>query len=128
MPVDEVKLLRPGSRVTVAGLNIRPHRPPTRSGRPVLFTTVEDETGMIQLTCVNEAIDTCTATFLTSPSVVVTGIVERRGAASSIKVEAAKPLRLQDHLDESDPGRRNLAAPPPSVTTYTGTRLVYMGA
>src|SRR5438876_226837 len=35
---------KPGTRVTVAGLNIRPHRPRTVSGNPVLFSIVEDET------------------------------------------------------------------------------------
>ena len=36
-----------GKYVTVAGMNIRPHRPPTRSGHPVLFTSLEDETDLL---------------------------------------------------------------------------------
>lgn len=37
-------------RVQVAGLVIRPHRPPTRSGKTVVFLTLEDEYGLIDVT------------------------------------------------------------------------------
>ncbi len=39
-----------GTRVRVAGLAIRPHRPPTRSGRTVAFLSLEDEHGLIDVT------------------------------------------------------------------------------
>ena len=38
------------SAVWVAGLPIRPHRPPTRSGRRVAFFSLEDETGLLDVT------------------------------------------------------------------------------
>ncbi len=86
----------PGTRVRVAGLNIRPHRPPTRSGHPVLFAQVEDETGLLPVTVVGDAIERCTATFLTSPAVIVDGIVEKRGRGTSLRVERVAPLLLRD--------------------------------
>lgn len=92
----DVQRVRAGKRVRVAGLNIRPHRPPTRSGEPVLFAQVEDETGLLALTVVGEAIQSCTATFLTAPAIAVEGIVERRGRGVSLRVERVVPLILRD--------------------------------
>ena len=37
-------------QVQVAGLVICPHRPPTRSGRTVVFLTLEDEFGLADVT------------------------------------------------------------------------------
>ncbi|MBC7347229.1 MAG: error-prone DNA polymerase, partial [Clostridia bacterium] len=39
-----------GQWVKVAGLPVRPHRPPTRSGRLVVFFSLEDETGLTDVT------------------------------------------------------------------------------
>ncbi|MBX6396612.1 MAG: hypothetical protein IRY98_13105 [Alicyclobacillaceae bacterium] len=36
-----------GHDVWVAGLPVRPHRPPTPSGKTVVFFSLEDETGMV---------------------------------------------------------------------------------
>jgi len=82
------------SRVTVAGINVRPHRPGTRSGRPVLFTTIEDETDFLQATCFGETIDRYTTVFLLSLAVIVRGTIEKRGVGSALMVEKAKPLIL----------------------------------
>jgi error-prone DNA polymerase len=84
----------PGTRVTVAGLNVRPHRPPTRSGKPVLFTSVEDEMGLLQLVCFGAEIPTLTPVFLTAPAVLVRGVIERKGRSVSLRVEKARLLRM----------------------------------
>ncbi len=42
--------LREGQEVRVAGIPIRPHRPPTRSGRVVVFLSLEDEWGLVDVT------------------------------------------------------------------------------
>jgi error-prone DNA polymerase len=111
---------KPGTRVTVAGLNIRPHRPRTVSGNPVLFSIVEDETEMLQSTVLGDAIWETTTVFLTSPAVLVRGVMERRGNGSSLMLEKAKPLRFQDYAPEED---AELIAPPPATRTYTGTKI-----
>ncbi len=85
-----------GEEVRVAGLNIRPHRPPTVSGRPVLFTLIEDETGMLQASVFGDVLDEATPVLLTSPAIVATGRILRRGAGVSLQVEAVEPLRLAD--------------------------------
>ncbi len=112
--------MRHGTRVTVAGLNIRPHRPRTVSGNPVLFTLIEDETEMLQAVALKEVIWETTSTFLTSPAVFVRGIIERKGRAVMLHIEKAKPLRFQDFLPNE---RRDLIAAPPADRTYTGTKI-----
>ncbi len=39
-----------GEPVKVAGIPVRPHRPPTRSGRTVVFLSLEDEHGLAEVT------------------------------------------------------------------------------
>jgi error-prone DNA polymerase len=84
-----------GALIRTAGLNIRPHRPPTRSGHPVLFTSLEDETSILQTVCVGEALNTCTATLLLSPAVLVEGIIECRGKGASLRIERVRPLHIR---------------------------------
>ncbi|MCC6728431.1 MAG: DNA polymerase III subunit alpha [Chthonomonadales bacterium] len=98
----EANRQRHGTRVTVAGLNIRPHRPPTRSGEPVIFTLIEDETEMLQATCAGAAIETCTPVFLTAPAVVVRGVIARRGSGATLQVEKARPLRMRELARRTD--------------------------
>jgi error-prone DNA polymerase len=84
-----------GTVVNIAGLNIRPHRPPTRSGRKVLFSTIEDESGFLQVVVLDEALEHCTATFLLAPAVEVQGRIEVHGKEGvSLRVEHACPLRV----------------------------------
>lgn len=95
LTVREVLHQGAGASVEVAGLNIRPHRPPTRSGRKVLFSTIEDETGYIQVVVMDDALDRCTATFLLAPAVSVQGRLEHHGKGGvSLRVTDARPLRI----------------------------------
>ncbi len=50
LPIDEVLAREDGTVVSMAGIIIRPHRPPTKSGRTVVFFSLEDETGMADVT------------------------------------------------------------------------------
>lgn len=50
LPIGAASRQRPGVECWVAGLPIRPHRPPTRSGRRVVFLSLEDETGLLDVT------------------------------------------------------------------------------
>jgi len=120
MTTYEAMQQRHGARVTVAGLNIRPHRPRTVSGNPVLFVQIEDETEMIQAVALGDAIWETTSTFLTSPAVAVRGVIERKGTGVMLKIEKAKLLRLQDYRDPDE----GLHVMPPVVRTYPGTKLV----
>lgn len=92
----EAQSLPPNTPVTVAGLNLRPHRPPTRSGRSVLFTSIEDETDILQTVCLGEPLEACTPVFLLSPAVKVTGQLQRRGTGASLLVERVVPFTMQE--------------------------------
>ncbi|MFZ5924532.1 MAG: DNA polymerase III subunit alpha [Bacillota bacterium] len=73
-----------GTSVRVAGLVVRPHRPPTRSGKTVVFFSLEDETGLIDVTVFEDIYRRCGGVMFTSPVVIVEGRLERRGNMPSI--------------------------------------------
>jgi len=50
LTAKEVQASAHGTRLQTAGLVVRPHRPPTRSGRTTVFFTLEDETGFVDAT------------------------------------------------------------------------------
>ena len=78
------KKMDSGASVRVAGVVVRPHRPPTRSGRVVVFFSLEDETGLIDVTVFEGVYRRCGGAMFTSPILVVEGRVERRGNAVSV--------------------------------------------
>ncbi|GMA58603.1 DNA-directed DNA polymerase [Alicyclobacillus sacchari] len=79
--IAEAFCLPDGDRVTVAGLAIRPHRPPTKSGRTVVFFTLEDETGMLDATMFESVYRTEGAVVFTPYGRLLgaSGIIQRRG-------------------------------------------------
>jgi error-prone DNA polymerase len=119
LTTHEAKDSRLGARVVVAGMNIQPHRPPTKSGEPILFTSIEDEHGLMQATVVGDAIARTTATFLSAQAVVVRGTIVQSGRGVYLLVDRAKPLRMQEWVKDAS----GLAASPPPRRTYTGTIL-----
>jgi error-prone DNA polymerase len=69
-----------GMVVYTAGVLIRPHRPPTRSGKTVVFFTVEDETGFIDATMFEDVYHESGAVLFTPYGrlIGVEGTVQRR--------------------------------------------------
>ncbi len=84
---------RSGRRVKVAGLVIRPHRPPTKSGRTVVFLTLEDETEMLDVTVFESVYQRCGAAIFTQPMLVVTGRLDRRGHPRAPAALVAEQIR-----------------------------------
>lgn len=81
--ISQVLTLPENSVVTVAGLSIRPHRPPTKSGRTVVFFMLEDETQMIDVTMF-ESVYQSGGSVLFTPSgrlLGVQGTIQYRGGA-----------------------------------------------
>lgn len=72
-----------GARVEVTGLVIRPHRPPTKSGRTVVFFSLEDETEMLEVTVFESVYQRCGRAIFTEPLVLVKGRIDRRGPAGT---------------------------------------------
>lgn len=73
-----------GTFTKLAGLVIRPHRPPTRSGKVVVFFSLEDETGLIDVTVFESIYKQCKGVIFTQPMVIVEGRVDFRGNIPSI--------------------------------------------
>ncbi|MGI6162686.1 MAG: DNA polymerase III subunit alpha [Bacillota bacterium] len=90
----ELSGIKPGDFVKAGGIPIRPHRPPTRSGRTVVFLSLEDEYGLIDVTCF-ENVYTRYGKFLFPGKLIPLGVwgqVQKRGNAFSITVKTVFPL------------------------------------
>ena len=82
----DVRESRQGAMVKVAGFPVRPHRPPTKSGRIVVFVSLEDEFGLTDLTIFEDTYQKCGQVIFSGPlpPLKVTGRVQRRGGDVSI--------------------------------------------
>jgi len=76
--------LRDGERVRVAGVVIARQRPPTRSGRTVIFVTLEDETGLTEVTVFERVYDRWGKVIFSSSALVVEGILQKRGRYGTV--------------------------------------------
>lgn len=85
---------RPGQTVTAGGLVLRPHRPPVRSGRIVVFLSLEDEFGLTDVTVFEDVYQRCGKAIFTEPLLLVKGRLERRGNAKSLIAAEIAPLKL----------------------------------
>ena len=76
---QEIGSLAQGAKVKIAGLVIRPHRPPTRSGKIVVFLTLEDEFGLIDVTVFENTYHRYGEKMFKHPLLIIEGEVARRG-------------------------------------------------
>lgn len=87
----DLKKLSSGDIVRVAGLTIIVHTPPTRSGRRIMFITMEDETGLMDLVVFPELQKQAAKEVLTSEVLAVEGQLKREGAGGrSISITAQR--------------------------------------
>jgi error-prone DNA polymerase len=68
-----------GERVRVAGLRVALQSPPQRSGDRVLFLTLDDRTGQVQVTFFSSALADCAWVAREAELVLAEGVVSRRG-------------------------------------------------
>jgi error-prone DNA polymerase len=80
-----------GSRVRTAGVVIVRQRPETAKG--FVFLTLEDEGGMAQAIIRPELFRRCRALIISSPALIVEGILQKEAGAVSVKAE--RLLRLE---------------------------------
>ena len=90
----QLEQIPPAKNVCAAGIVIRPHRPPTKSGRPVVFLTLEDEFGMIDVTIFEDVYQKYGHIIFTEPALIVWGKLEQRGNAKSITARRVEALPL----------------------------------
>ncbi|MGW1748722.1 DNA polymerase III subunit alpha [Streptomyces sp. NPDC002092] len=98
---------RHGETVLVAGAKAATQTPPIRSGKRVIFSTLDDGTGLVDLAFFDDSHDACAHTVFHSWLLLVRGVVQRRGPRSLSVVGAAAwnlaelvELRAEGGLDE----------------------------
>ncbi|MFJ9539353.1 DNA polymerase III subunit alpha [Streptomyces sp. NPDC101225] len=111
---------RHGETVLVAGAKAATQTPPIRSGKRVIFSTLDDGTGLVDLAFFDASHDACAHTVFHSWLLLVRGVVQRRGPRSLSVVGSAAwnlaelvELRAEGGLDEV---AARLAEPVPEGT------------
>ncbi|MCI2239689.1 DNA polymerase III subunit alpha [Paenibacillus sp. TRM 82003] len=78
-PARELRSRRSGSEVLVAGVKVATQTPPVRSGRRVVFLTVDDPTGPADAALFEDAQESWAATVFSSWLLLVRGVLRRTG-------------------------------------------------
>ncbi|MFE1437564.1 DNA polymerase III subunit alpha [Streptomyces sp. NPDC058739] len=107
IPARRLREARHGETVLVAGAKAATQTPPIRSGKRVIFSTLDDGTGLVDLAFFDDSHDACAHTVFHSWLLLVRGVVQRRGPRSLSVVGAAAwnlaeltELRARGGLDE----------------------------
>src|SRR6266568_5388276 len=87
---------RDSADVTVAGLVTHRQRPPTARG--VVFISLEDETGMVNVICPPQVWERHQSAATAAPALLVRGRVERTGGAVNLVADALRPLTVAASL------------------------------
>ncbi len=94
-----------GAAVAVAGLVTHRQRPPTARG--VVFLSLEDETGLLNVICPPAVWERHRRTAATAPALLISGRIERSGDAVSLVAAALRPLRVTAAVgSRADAGQR----------------------
>jgi error-prone DNA polymerase len=73
-----------GRRVRVAGIVIARQRPPTKSGQTVIFVTLEDETGLTEVTVFERVYQRWGKVIFSSSALIVDGVLQKRGRYGTV--------------------------------------------
>lgn len=102
-----------GQRVKVGGLTICPHTPPTRSGKKVLFFCLEDEFGLIDVTCFEDVYRESGYLAFSEPVVIVEGKLQKRRLGRSLL--ASRVTRAPRALSRDEAVTSALKLPEPKI-------------
>ncbi|MCS0638332.1 DNA polymerase III subunit alpha [Streptomyces sp. LP05-1] len=126
---------RDGQTVLVAGSKVATQTPPVRSGRRVVFTTLDDGTGLVDLAFFEDSHEACAHTVFHSWLLLVRGTLQRRGPRSFSVVGAVAwnlaeliDLRREGGLDAVAARLAAPAVPTPSVSPGSPGRPVSGGS
>ncbi|MEU5234734.1 DNA polymerase III subunit alpha [Streptomyces anulatus] len=84
--------LHPGQKVLVAGVRASTQTPPIPSGKRVIFVTLEDGSGLVDLAFFEDSHDRCAHTVFHSGLLLVRGTVTARGPRRTVVGEQAWDL------------------------------------
>ncbi|MFF5446575.1 DNA polymerase III subunit alpha [Streptomyces sp. NPDC012888] len=129
VPARSLRDVEHGRTVLVAGAKAATQTPPVRSGRRVIFTTLDDGTGLVDLAFFDDSHEACAHTVFHSFLLLVRGVVQRRGPQSLSVVGSAAwnlaelaELRGSGGLD-AVAARLARPAPVPGGSPDTGRRI-----
>ena len=88
MPCASLQDAKAGEKVTLAGLIIRVHKPPTAGG--CVFFSLEDETALIHVTVLPDAYQRIGAAVYGAGMVVVTGRADKRGEGTGLLAQTVR--------------------------------------
>ncbi len=91
-PASAVRSAVADSDVAVAGLVTHRQRPPTARG--VVFISLEDETGMVNVICPPQVWERHRRMAASAPALLIRGRVERTGGAVNLVAAVLRPLRI----------------------------------
>ncbi len=100
VPTAELEKIPAGTRVRFAGSVIVRQRPGTANG--MLFVTLEDETGMAQALVTAELLQENRQVIVSSPGLVIEGIVQRKDGSMSVKAERFWPIERLSETPSHD--------------------------
>jgi error-prone DNA polymerase len=100
LTVTSAKVVADGSDVAVAGLVTHRQRPPTARG--VVFISLEDETGMLNVICPPQVWDRHRRVATVAPALVIWGRIERNSGAVNLVAAALRPLRVTASVPSRD--------------------------
>ncbi len=90
----QLESLPDGRHVRVAGIVIARQRPPIKSGQTVVFITLEDETGLIEVTVFERIYKQWGKVIFSSNALIVDGILQKRGRYGTVVLgRRFRPLR-----------------------------------
>jgi error-prone DNA polymerase len=119
VPAGELLTCRSGAEVLVAGVKVATQTPPIRSGRRVVFVTLDDGTGCTDSTFFEDAQGPYAATVFHSWLLVIRGVLRRTGPRGvSLRATGAWELPALHEAWEADglDGVRELMAAPGEYT------------
>jgi len=119
VPAGELLTCRSGAEVLVAGVKVATQTPPIRSGRRVVFVTLDDGTGCTDSTFFEDAQGPYAATVFHSWLLVIRGVLRRTGPRGvSLRATGAWELPALHEAWEADglDGVRDLMAAPGEYT------------
>ena len=89
----DLRRMPTGSTVRVSGMVIIVHTPPTKSGKRVMFLTLEDETGLLDVVVFSKAQSRFAKLILTSEVLTLEGRLQRKGPGGlSISIVMSRAL------------------------------------